>query len=213
MTQFDSQPATHGLTIRGCAWLGGGIIIVAVTAWHSTPYAAAFVALTAMLVFVAARLRKVVEYRFLSPLLLFFAGTMFWFASVDRYATIEFCQRCPIHHFQYDYRFLGISVYVEVIDEHDALVAQIASDLGLPCVHEYVGFPLARRWGLLYYQGYSSCICCLVGPDHDYVRSLRPKVLKLTRDQPGLKDEFYDKVVVGRDWKYLQALVDSLRKM
>lgn len=179
-------------------------IAAAVAGLNSVWQAAIFVAIAGALAAAGLELHRHKNLRVVKVLAWIAAATVFWFASVDRFATIEFCQRCPIHHFQYDYRFLGISVCVTKIDEHDALVSLIATDLGRPCLHVYNGFPLARRWGLFYYSGYSSCLCCLSG-DEELNQELRQQIMLQSKTDPDLKDEFYNRVVVERDWKYLHS--------
>lgn len=179
-------------------------IAAAVAGLNSVWQAAVFVTIAGAFAAAGLEIHRQENLRVVKVLAWIAAATIFWFASVDRLATIKFLQRCPIHHFQYDYRFLGISVCVTKIDEHDALVSLIATDLGRPCLHVYNSFPLARRWGLFYYSGYSSCLCCLCG-DEEYNQALRQQIIHQSKTDPNLKDEFYNRVVVERDWKYLHS--------
>lgn len=200
----DQRVNTQGMR-RGTIFLAVCAVIAGSVAAINSVWQAALLVIIAIATAIAGlEIRKYSRLRAIAPVSWIVAAMMFWFASVDRYATIEFCQQCPIHHFQYDYRFLGLSIYVRVIDEHDALVSLCASDLGRPCHHKYQSFALARRWGLFYYSGYSSCMCCLVS-DENYNKALRQRIADQGRTQPNLKNEFYDRVVVGRDWKFLHS--------
>lgn len=133
---------------------------------------------------------------------------IFWMSSVDRYATMQFCQYCPLHFMQRDYRFLGFTMHTQVLDVHNDFVAKIADDIGCPCPHTYTHRGFATRWGLIYYEGRDPGMCCLTYTGKEQREAeLNRAIVQAAQADPTLKKKFYYRVIMGGDGEYLWSFI------
>lgn len=143
------------------------------------------------------------------------AALIAWFASIDRFISLEYCHRCESVHSACKYRFLGFPFATSKFDEQNDLYNRIATTLGKPCTHEYFGTPLKRYWGLMF----CSLPCFELGigfgidsNSSSYTKSFQDSVARLGREDSGLASEFHEWLQTGsgKDYKYFEQFVQRL---
>ncbi|SRR5258708_217911 len=135
-----------------------------------------------------------------------------WFAGVVWHWDMEHCELCGYRRDISRYAVFGITVSESAI-EYRKLAQSMAEDLGVPCKH--IGMEHAvrqRRWGLVI------CACPCDNGIMDVTNSgdgYDAQMAALLRDRaqalPSLPAEFYERVIVGHDWRYMNSLFDDLK--
>jgi hypothetical protein len=134
-----------------------------------------------------------------------------WFAVVDFSWFVESCPDCLCQRSALEWRVLEYPVRQSILVEPN-LIEQVATDLGVPCGH-----PSLQRWHK--HRWWGLCICAnpchngingLAGDPHWYDANLSSKVRELAKAEPGLPQEFRQRVFVDHDREYWLAFRDRL---
>jgi hypothetical protein len=137
-----------------------------------------------------------------------------WFLAVDFSWFVESCPDCLCDRSALEWRVLGYPVRQSIVTEPN-LIEQVATDLGVPCSH-----PSLQRWHKHRWWGLCICACpChngivgLTGDPDWYDPRLSSKVRGLTASEPGLPQEFRQRVLIEHDKQYWLAFRDRLRAL
>jgi hypothetical protein len=137
---------------------------------------------------------------------------LLWMALVDRTWSVFICDDCGAYKDTLAYRVAGVTLY-STIKERKSPVQRLAEDLGKPCRHlRSTGYVKHRLWGLVW------CGCpCLNGIDHIsgedwYDAEMSSAVRTRWATDSDLADQFYERVIVGRDQQFLEQFRSSLSR-
>ncbi len=139
-----------------------------------------------------------------------------WCLLVHRCMGVLGCEACGYNAIYTDIRIAGYTVHRGVQVRRITLQARIAEDLGAPCEHpDLREYPVHQRyWGL--------CICFDRRPfamemnlDYQevYTEQFRDQIRRLVRRQPGLAEEFRQRVLYEHEWQYFRAFRERIVAM
>jgi hypothetical protein len=122
------------------------------------------------------------------------------------------CDDCGAFANVLAYHVAGLTVATKTL-ERKTPVQRLAEDLGKPCQHANSRQYLKHRlWGLMW----CACPCingidCIIGEDW-YDTRMSETVRSLRESNPRLADQFYERVVVGHDQRFLARFRESLSR-
>jgi hypothetical protein len=132
-----------------------------------------------------------------------------WFAVVDYSCFWEGCDHCRSHWFVTEVRVLHRPVWSRSYYDHSPLLRWIADDLGVPCPHKYVRWPVWRFWGCVWPQVFWSGTCCLSTDEEWYSHEVRQRVQTLGQNEPTVGREF-QKALVDRNHVLLKSVIQRI---
>jgi hypothetical protein len=137
-----------------------------------------------------------------------------WFLAIDFSWFVERCPDCLCDRSAIEWRVLGFPVRKSLVAEPN-LIEQVAADLGVTCSH-----PSLERWHK--HRWWGLCICAypchngitgLTGDPSWYDSQLSLKVRELVAAEPGLPQEFRQRVLIDHDREYWLAFRDRLTEL
>lgn len=151
-------------------------------------------------------IRSLVRRRRLIGVGVVVVAVMAWFVCVDWSWFVEGCPNCGFGRDVVQYRVCGIVVREET-KEFQTIAEFVARDLGTPCSHIPMNrWHKHRWWGLCYCQ--SPCINGIDRLTQDeswYDAAVQSRVQALAATDPAVRDEFKQRIIVGRDATWWQT--------
>jgi hypothetical protein len=144
------------------------------------------------------------------------AVTVIWFGSIDLTVVFERCDHCLTPRVVVNVRVLTCVVASVERTRDESLVSKMASELGMGCPHRFSEWPKRRYMGMvvpvdLASEGQGDWMLG-DGEAHEwYGESERQQLRQLSRANPGLADEFRERVLFQHDYRYLSSLVNRIR--
>lgn len=121
-----------------------------------------------------------------------------WFVGVDKSWFVEDCSDCLYGREILQYRVFTMSIY-ETVYEYPTSFQLIANDLGKPCPHNnYSRYHKYRWWGLTSFAYPRLPGTTRLGNAAWYTEDIALKVRKMSAENPKLKDEFFQKVILAK---------------
>jgi hypothetical protein len=201
------------LSLRGLLVITGivaGLFVIA----YSIGYEEALGILLTLVLFTwAVRCRRrgvFLPLRYLAAVL--GIGTL-WMVAVDRSWIREMCPDCYLDRDICQWRLFRIPLHESVLREYDSPINHIATDLGVPCSHQFHREHMSRYWGLFFpahpcFNG----IVRLVGEEW-YDKNVSEIVRAKGRTSPGLAQEYHQKAIVEHDHAYRQQFCEELIRL
>lgn len=135
-----------------------------------------------------------------------------WFATISWTWTRTKCDDCGYSVDSTAYRIIGIPLLAGEI-QHATDVQLLAADLGAPCPHINQSERFLQRW-----WGLAICKCpCTngisgVAREGWYAENLARAARRRGSADPRIAQEFYDRVIVGHDRRYLMRVRSELEE-
>ena len=153
------------------------------------------------------------------------ATILIWFGAVDTTHVFERCDHCLASRWVTNVRVLAYVVDSTVGRQYMHLEGFLASDLGVKCPHRFASWPKGRSLGMVVpfgiwnrEQGDYLLGDMLINnpyPELDkifgYDESARERLRQLHLKNPGLADEFRERVLFQCDREYFKSLLNQIR--
>ena len=141
---------------------------------------------------------------------------LIWFGSIDLTVVFERCDHCLTPRVVVNVRVLTWVVASVEQRRYEPLASRLASDLGAGCPHRFLKWPKRRFLGAIVPIELSSeeqgDWLLGDGEAHEwYGESEREHLQQLSKANPGLADEFRERVLFRHDYRYLSSLVNQIR--
>jgi hypothetical protein len=138
------------------------------------------------------------------------AGLILWVVGVDFSRFREGCDYCHSHWDLAEYRVFGCVVHTWKGANHSPTLSRIADDLGAPCPHEVTRWHKWRLWGIVFYASPFHNGTCCISDGGWYDERQRAVVRSLAQQYPDLGPEFRERVLLNRDYAFLQKFYANL---
>ena len=139
-------------------------------------------------------------------------GPVAWFVAVDWSWFIDECPDCGYSADVAQYRLLTFAVS-EDVRAYPTLRQRIASDLGRPCYHRRLArWHKHRWWGLCHCAApcWNGTVRIVFPESHAWYDTMSERVRAIGVENTELGREWYDRVIIGRDWNCAQSFYCEL---
>lgn len=132
-----------------------------------------------------------------------------WFAAVDFTHHVGWCSRCGKFETTVSVRFYRCAVRRDRREQDNHYPSLIAADLGVPCEHTWKRELWVRAWGFAVAYPRVGGTLALSDGTYDH---LRPYVLQMAKEDPGLPAIYYRRVIEQQDRQYIANFFAEVRR-
>ncbi len=151
------------------------------------------------------------KLRFVKITIIVLGLALAWLLGIDKSHFAENCGDCFLSRTILQYRIFTFPVYEKVF-ERKSPISMVAFDLGVQCEHgQLEHWQKQRWWGLLlrFSEGYPG-ITAMTWNEELYDDVSVAKLKALLKSNPGLPEEFRQRVLIEHDKTYWQELREQI---
>ena len=143
------------------------------------------------------------------------AAVLLWTGTMTLTVLFQRCDNCHSTRMVFEVSCLGCVVGTGERRHYDSLTSRMASELGANCPHHFSAWPKRRYVGMVIPVELATVEqgdwLLSDGDRYEwYGESQRNQLQRLSAEDPGLANEFRDRVLLHHDYGFLSAIVEKI---